>query len=92
MFKIGWGENNDFFFQFQVVAPWIGVLNRYMSGASLQEYQGSGGDRNEDILAKTFCPCQYGWMSKIELPYFSVAVGNPIILSHELYFYSYLLW
>ena len=36
-----------------MVAPGIDVYKRYMCGASLQEYQGSAGDRDEDILART---------------------------------------
>ena len=49
---MGWKQR--FFFQFQVVAPGIDVLKRYMCGASLQEYQSSGGERDEEILARLF--------------------------------------
>jgi hypothetical protein len=48
----------------------------YMCGATLQEYMGSGGDRDEDILARLFVRANLSCTSKIELPYYSVRIGN----------------
>jgi hypothetical protein len=40
---------------------------RYMGGASLQEYQGSGGDRDEEILARLFVRNNMSCTSNIRL-------------------------
>ena len=48
----------------------------YMCGATLQEYMGSGGDRDVDILDRLFVRANLSCTSKIELPYYSVRVGS----------------
>ena len=47
-----------------------------MCGATLQEYMGSGGDRDEEIITRLFVRANISCTSKIKLPYYSVTMGN----------------
>ena len=44
----------------------------YVCGATLSEYMGSGGDRDEEILKVIFARENLSCSSKIELPYYGV--------------------